>query len=436
MKYLPIRIVAKSPLSVRSDHAASGAETTNYIPGTTLLGSLVNTYKLMYPEDASTSTFQRLFLSGEVSFPHLYLASYKDDDKLPEINKKLPIYPTPKTARTCKRHQGFRYPYSSENDGHGVRDTLITRAIFHEWPDEEKISALSVLDEIKKCPGKPAQNEICGEPTDHYENYYRRIGPQQFLASDSHKHLQTHTGINRISGTVEEGILYNRQVFDEGTQFWGLAKISDEGLSNTLRDFLDAIGDAGVTRLGTGRTRGMGKVLLIAEEFTDVSDTPQDDFARFQLRLNALNDLLQKEAKKYQKQLAHVEEQYYFALTLHSPTILNDTLLRYHGTISAETLESLVLKQTGVKLNGLQQIYQQAGLQRITGWQELWGTPRANEYAIEAGSVFLFKCPKAQRETLQKALYQLEEQGIGKRQLEGFGRIRVSDEFHQEAEWL
>ena len=58
-----------------------------------------------------------------------------------------------------------------------------------------------------------------------------------------------------------------------------------------------------------------------------------------------------------------------------------------------------------------------------------------NEYAIEAGSVFLFKCPVAQRDKLHKKLYTLEEQGIGKRQLEGFGRIRISDTFHQEVDW-
>lgn len=438
MKYLPIMVTARSPLSIRSDHASNGAEMTKYIPGTTLLGSLATTYRMMYPDDSHM--FERLFLSGEVSFPHLYLASYNanfyaPDKKLSLFGPDFPIYPTPKTALTCKRYPGFRYPRSAKNKAHGVRDTLIARAIFSEWPDENKVGgkipALTVLKPTSTCLFEHDDN-VCGEPTDRYDKYYRRVEEQKLLASDSHEHLQTHTGINRNSGTIEEGILYNRQVFDEGTQFWGLLKISDEALASRLTEFLDCIGNKGIARLGTGRTRGMGKVLLVAEE----SPERPPDFSNFQQRLDAFNTLLQAETDTYQLPHAKRKDHYYFALTLHSPAILNDELLRYRGTIDVETLEDLLSKQTTSKLEGLQSVYQQAHMQRITGWQELWGAPRTNEYAIEVGSVFLFKCPQEQRTNIQTALYRLEEQGIGKRKLEGFGRICISDAFHQEVSWL
>jgi CRISPR-associated protein Csx10 len=133
-----------------------------------------------------------------------------------------------------------------------------------------------------------------------------------------------------------------------------------------------------------------------------------------------------------------MREAYYFALTLHAPAILNDELLRYRGTIDAETLKDLLTPHTTSELKelDLRCVYQQAHIQRITGWQVLWGTPKTNEYAIEAGSVFLFKCPTSQKDTILEALYNLEQQGIGKRLLEGFGRVRISDEFHQEVNWL
>jgi CRISPR-associated protein Csx10 len=58
-----------------------------------------------------------------------------------------------------------------------------------------------------------------------------------------------------------------------------------------------------------------------------------------------------------------------------------------------------------------------------------------NEYAIETGSVFLFSCNAVkgspEHETLLQQLFTLEERGIGKRRAEGFGRVRVSDQFHQ-----
>ncbi len=57
-----------------------------------------------------------------------------------------------------------------------------------------------------------------------------------------------------------------------------------------------------------------------------------------------------------------------------------------------------------------------------------------NEYAIEAGSTFLFACSRELDDTLMQALYSLEEEGIGRRRSEGFGRICISDPFHLEGE--
>src|SRR5690348_13160291 len=109
VKYLSIDLTAISPLAVRSDHAAGGAQVANYIPGTTLLGSLASTYRLMYPENATR--FEQLFLSGEIKFPNLYPATPKKYDGFKEVvDPDLPIYPCPKTAITCKRHKGFLYP--------------------------------------------------------------------------------------------------------------------------------------------------------------------------------------------------------------------------------------------------------------------------------------------------------------------------------------
>jgi CRISPR-associated protein Csx10 len=451
VKYLSVNLTAISPLAVRSDHAAGGAQVANYIPGTTLLGSLASTYRLMYPE--KETRFEQLFLSGGIKFPNLYPATPKKYDGFTDIadqDQPISIYPCPKTAITCKRHKGFLYPEVEDNDAHGVRDTLIAYAIFSEWVDRKDIDkyqgdkekfkwdndqaireSIKALEGTKKCKYKKHE-EPCGEPTNRYDGYYRPVANKQLLASDPHKHLQTHTGINRYSGTVEEGILYNRQVFDEGTKFWGLIKVANEELHSELVDFLEKANKAEVIRMGNGRTRGMGKVDIQVKKV----DNFQTDFKTFKQRLNDFNQLLQDEAKRYQRE--HMREAYYFALTLHAPVILNDELLRYRGTIDAETLKDLLTPHTTSDLKELDLwcVYQQAHVQRITGWQVLWGTPKTNEHAIEAGSVFLFKCPTAEKDTILEALYNLEQQGIGKRLLEGFGRVRISDEFHQEVNWL
>ena len=62
----------------------------------------------------------------------------------------------------------------------------------------------------------------------------------------------------------------------------------------------------------------------------------------------------------------------------------------------------------------------------------MWGMPRANEIAIDTGSVFLFASSRELDDALIQKLLRLEEEGIGRRKKEGFGRIRISDPFHKE----
>ena len=130
-----------------------------------------------------------------------------------------------------------------------------------------------------------------------------------------------------------------------------------------------------------------------------------------------------------------LDEQLFFALTLHSPVILTDEFLRYRSRIDAEVLCELfgiVYDKQNEPTNAynLKNVYSNFSNRRITGWQELWGTPRTNEYAIDTGSVFLFQCDKSKSEKVLDTLFNLEEQGIGNRRAEGFGRICVSDPFH------
>ena len=108
-----------------------------------------------------------------------------------------------------------------------------------------------------------------------------------------------------------------------------------------------------------------------------------------------------------------MREAYYFALTLHAPVILNDELLRYRGTIDAETLKDQLAQHTTNNLDelDLRCVYQQAHIQRITGWQVLWGTPKTSEHAIEAGSVFLFKCPDCAKRYHPRGALQARDAG-------------------------
>jgi len=433
MRQFYIQLTARSPLAIRSDHAATGADVAGYIPGTAFIGSLAAVHRLLKPE--ATEEFEQLFLSEQVLYPDLYPAFFKDkrnghDGPLQTAN--IPVYPLPRTAQSCKRHPGFRfYPKSADNDSHGVRDSLIDWAVFKLRSNGNKgLDPVEELQAHKDCEFKSGGQD-CRAAMDHISGYYRRsvtrAEDMMTATTSDYMRLQTHTGIDRTSGTVQEGILYNRKVFEEGMRFWGAINVPDDNeLVKKLTNFLNRVGPQGLVRVGTGRTRGMGKV----EFHTEPGENEQESFKKFCERLNGFHEKLEKSAKDI-----GLEDRYFFALTLHSPLILVDDFLRYQGTIDPLMLEKLLGYDETIEMK---QIYQSAQMRRVTGWLEIWGVPRMNEYAIETSSVFLFSCNAAKgtpaNETLLRRLFELEEQGIGKRRAEGFGRVRVSDQFHQERE--
>jgi CRISPR-associated protein Csx10 len=434
MLYFSLNLETISPLAIRSDHAPTRAESANYISGTALAGSLAAVYRLYYQQNSDL--FEQLFLSGQVYYPDLYPATFGSIEMQRAIN--APVYALPKTAQSCKRFSGF-VPLDDEDvekdDRHGVRDTLLDWAAFElgnsAWKRGEKSEPVDAADLLapllthKICE----YNGTCEKPMDHFDGYYRRSENGKFAKAEveKRKRLQTHTGINRDTGTVQEGILYNRSVFQEHTLFWGLLKIP-EHLAEPLHTFIEEVGLSGLLRVGTGRTRGMGRVNLSIEPL----ETAKSNIGTFKENLETFNDKLKQVAKdwfpesKYNFTLAP----FYFALTLHSPVILRDSLLRYARTLDAKILANLL--DSTIPNDTFKLVYQVASTKRVTGWNELWGTPRTNEFAIDTGSVFLFSSAVEMNEQLCEALFKLEEDGIGERKAEGFGLVRISDPFHLE----
>ena len=285
MTYFALTLIADSPLTIRADHAPGGAASAPYIPGTTLAGSLAAAYRLYYPDDETG--FQDLFLSEQVWFPNLYPASFKNDEA--QETTTSPVYPLPKTAQSCKRFPGFRSDDYEDRQPHGVRDSLLDWALFRIADDAKTVKPedlIKLLQDQKECR--------CRNPLDHFTGYYRQpeTGGSRFTAKVKTR-LQTRNGINRVTGTVEERILYNRQVIEEDAHFWGLVKVPDD-LASSFEKFVKEAGsaEAGWLRVGTGRTRGMGKVGLEAKRLDD-----RPGIGAFRTRLMDFNALLQRTAK-------------------------------------------------------------------------------------------------------------------------------------------
>lgn len=256
LKHFYLSVHTLAPLAIRADHAAEGAQTLRYITGTTLLGSLAAAHRLLRPEQQEE--FEALFLREQVYFPHLYPALFTKSKSDLTGATDLPVYPLPKTAQSCKRFSGFKPLDGEDSDEvrHGIRDSLLDWATFALLDHEKQPPAalLAPFEDHKKC-------QECGQLMDHTGGYYRSAHSEvhkRMLAKIGTR-LQTRTGINREWGTVEENILYNREVFGQDMTFWGEAVLPDE-LADVFSAFMREIENENIVHMGTGRTRGMGQV--------------------------------------------------------------------------------------------------------------------------------------------------------------------------------
>lgn len=429
MKYIALNLTARSPLAIRADHSPSGATSAAYISGTTLAGSLAAVHRFLYPE--RNDDFARFFLSEQIQYPNLYPSTAKDEEtereKARSTETPQPVYPLPKTAQSCKRFSGFLVPKNppDESPPHGVRDSLFDWAQF-ELGGRTHGSLKALIDQ-KSCK--------CGKAMHAFHGYYRRrerkLAGSSMVATDVDTRLQTHTGIDRRTGTVQEGILYQRQVFEEEARFSGLVRLpEDEKIAGDFARFIGQVGDTGLVRVGTGRTRGLGKVHLSVSALPD----EQFSFSSFKKRVIEFDSVFHAQVDPVLKATRNHSalEWFYFALTLHSPAILYDPLLRTRGSIDEETLQEF----SGLSAERLKRVFQAASTRCVAGWSELWGTPKLQECALESGSVFLFAFKARANEELYETLFKLEEAGIGQRRGEGFGRVCISDRFHVEGRTL
>jgi CRISPR-associated protein Csx10 len=397
-----LQLTAQTPLAFRAGRDEERATTLPYIPGSTLVGGLAAAHTL---SRADRDEFAAFFLQGAIRFGNLYPADFKS--KSLQAADDQPVRPLPTTCYSCKRFAGFHYYAEEEGDErHGVSDHLIPWALFtlseQKRPD--------VLMESKYCD--------CGESMDRFEGFYRRGRETAEVGKAKiNKAIRTRTGISRMTGAVHPGILYSREVLRQGSHFWGQTSIRDDLLA-PFKVFVEDVSGRGFLRLGNNRTRGFGQVSLdqMFETETDMTEALAE-------RCRAFDAALRKEAGKHRIPVPHG---LYVPLTLTADAIVRDRLLRYQTRLEGNYLA----EQWG--LSGAKLIYHAVGLRRVTGWNALWGLPKADEWAIGMGAVFLFGLPSSADDSVWDKLLNLQKKGIGARRSEGFGRVVVADSFHWE----
>lgn len=394
---------SQTPIAFRAGRDSKRESTLGYVPGSALWGGLATAHLRMRSQSANE--FAEFFLSGKVVCGNLYPARFSQGGSAPNPldNERSPVRPLPRTIRSCKRFDGFRFHSEIDADQrHGVSDSLIAWAAFSLSNQNDTASLMSLAD----CPD-------CQEPLDRLAGFYRR-GNQtgHWGAAESSKGIFTRTSISRARGSAEEGMLYSREFLREGNLFCGEWQVDDE-LAPQFQDFVEEATEGGL-RVGHNRTRGLGKLGFPSGLLSVVADTP----ATIEDRAKLFDAALRRAVP------THARHPFYLPITLTSDCIWPDAAKRYRLQITAEVLAE------AWGINNAELVYCNADKRRVSGWNGMLGMPKADEWAITMGSVFLFGL---EAEPDWQRLADGQTAGLGIRRAEGFGTVRIADEIHWEA---
>lgn len=105
-------------------------------------------------------------------------------------------------------------------------------------------------------------------------------------------------------------------------------------------------------------------------------------------------------------------------VTLYSDVMLRDKLGRY--TTDVYVFTEALSRQLGMDTLVLKQAFVQETL--VGGFNRKWGLPLPQARALAMGSVFVFEPPRCGPDALRR----VEEEGLGLRRTEGFGRVGIN----------
>jgi CRISPR-associated protein Csx10 len=387
MPVLRVEIEAGSPL-VFSERRPAGQfrETLPFVPGTALRGALAQEL-IDSGMTTNDSDFKALFIDNAPFFRNAYLAVDDGDHGIP-----LPSRPLPATAYSCKAEPGF--------EGHGVHDSLIDRLCFEELGIDFPL----YLPKCNKCED--------GGRVEAFSGFH--CGKKSISAPFQ---LTTRVAINRRRKVAEESMLYSPMVISDydrnkPTMFHGSIVVAKEN-EDVVKKHL-----SGLTHIGSGVSRGFGRVKIT------VADAPPDDlksrFGNFNKKVAARWGLWRRLSKGESAEPGH-----YFAVML-----MSDVILKQDGWTPTVRLETSLLRDAG-KGAVLVRCYAPADYRG--GWNTAWGLPKDTDLVARMGSVYVYHVPPLdQYEDRIAVLRALEEHGVGERRAEGYGQVRVCDEFHLE----
>jgi CRISPR-associated Csx10 family RAMP protein len=385
---LELQLLSLTCIGQRPTAPGAVAQTLNYLSGTAVRGGLAahwlggRRYDDLRNDEARQ--FSELFLQGRVRFGN---ALPLDSKALTEV--------VPRTAWTAKRHGGWRGDGKS-----GVRDVLSLLL----QPDEQTAQELEELESL----GQEFALHQSGRWWGH--NPARRLISRTALAAPQ--------GDND-RGLASEGQLYSFEALETRQRFAtilsGAAELL-EALDKLLTTSKDT-SEAGVLRMGQGRSRGMGQVLITDRRRVMPKERSAEQLA--------------EQAEQFSARAHAPKGIVFLPVTLESDMLLRDRYLL--PCSSGEPRETLARYLPNLPAPATMRLHTATQSTRwIGGWDEIRRMPRASQLAIVMGSVWVFEVERSELHAAVSWWLEAEHRALGERRGEGYGRVQLLHPLHTE----
>lgn len=441
MQQIQLLITAKAPLAIaRQKIGSSISDVETYIPGSVLRGAIAGLMLRQaqaeekdFSQEAD-SDFKTLFIDNQAVFHNAYPAVTED------LRLHSNIRVMPATALSSKNASGFK---PKKN---GVFDTLIDRFCADAYgqiydpncpTDGDRVDPFKGFYSLRYCfvlligllllADEESSNQASQETLTWVLTSLMRVKQLCYYNHSATSRLLTRVGINRRRGTAEDQVLYSLQVLNETKRkdkqvkdmvFAGSIWICDE-LAEEFCNYLEQ--QSQHIRVGGSASRGLGKI--------EIQPTLVDHQSTVGQRMKDFNAVLKNRWERWTifgtQPNIDIQTRYFFTLDLQSDAILVEQWQRTM-VISPTMLQQAVGRTSGdLQLHAS---YSSYGYR--SGWNTAWGLHKDMELTTDRGSVFLFSIDKSDQAAWETALEDLEIWGIGNATTEGFGQVKVCDEFH------
>jgi CRISPR-associated protein Csx10 len=366
-----------------------------------------------------------------------------------QFRASLPYVPGAAIYGALGMWMGKQEPFDSE-----LFREIRCRNAYPSHPDDTWVRPLPATAIQRKAAGEDEQPHdslvarVCWErqqpaaliyaPTDDEGRPWEAVGPKfytlrggKFETRTVTQRTLTRVSINRRRSTAEDQRLYSLLAINEvtdnrPTQFRGSLVVPN----NALAQVKDALG--AITHIGGRQTTGLGAIAIRRENGQpEISETIQQ-------RVRALAERFRQQVTLY-KALGGsgwtIADETIFTVNL-----LSDTILLEHGWIPTNELSGAMLEDLtrrndksgsivypGIKARLLRAF---TTTSVVGGWNVSWQRPKPTNVAINMGGVFVFQAERTLEQEDYDALQRLQLDGIGERRQEGYGQVRICDEFH------